>query len=605
LTRLIRLKADITSGAPSKHVVFDGALASSVPVVNTTQNPPPASAPVIAEKSKKQTPTQAPIVSSAAQVAVASSFKISGAMRISTLRKSFKDAFGSTLRVFRGKRFADDSSTVGSVSSNPIPHGSKIPIAPTVQVGLFEKEMFNQFGLRVQVASADDSELVDNELSLQDSCPFHFAGSPPASVVKKTALSGPLLHISGTMKVKEFRQSFQNAFGATLRVYQPNRPLPMNQIQAGEESTIASIADKAPAIQKKFSISPKVPVGKFEGDLWNHFGLRVDVALPDDSELADNRLALGDFSSVKPAQAPAPTPVVPSPVTPTVTASAPSPVPASTPPSTQTAPSVPVSSQSTAGPILKLAGKMKISGFRLAFRDAFGSTLRVYKGQHYADDDATIGSVAGKPIKHGTKFAFSSQVKVGDFEKDLWKHFGLRVQVRAPDDSELVDNELSLGQVSSTTPSKASVKQTPPVAAKQTPPVPAKQTPTPPIPSQPGQPKPATSKPQPSIPRGHFLLKLSGKMKIGGFRKTFRDAFGSTLRVYRGKRYADDGATIGSVAGKPIKHGTKFTLSPQLKVARMEEDLWKYFELRVQVRTPDDSELVDNDLTLGESGKVK
>ena len=94
-------------------------------------------------------------------------------------------------------------------------------------------------------------------------------------------------------------------------------------------------------------------------------------------------------------------------------------------------------------------------------------------------------------------------------------------------------------------------------------------------------------------------------MKIGGFRKAFRDAFGSTLRVYRGKHFADDDATIGSVAGKPIKHGTKFTLSPQLKVARLEKDLWKHFELRVQVRTPDDSELVDNDLTLGESGKVK
>ena len=51
------------------------------------------------------------------------------------------------------------------------------------------------------------------------------------------------------------------------------------------------------------------------------------------------------------------------------------------------------------------------------------NTLRVYKGQHFADDEATIGSVAGKLIKHGTKFAPSPQV-MGDFEKDLWKHFG-------------------------------------------------------------------------------------------------------------------------------------------------------------------------------------
>ena len=101
------------------------------------------------------------------------------------------------------------------------------------------------------------------------------------------------------------------------------------------------------------------------------------------------------------------------------------------------------------------------------------------------------------------------------------------------------------------------------------------------------------------------ILKLAGRMKIGGFRKAFRDAFGSTLRVYKGKHYADDGATIGSVAGKPIKRGTKFSLSPQVKVGRFEQDLWKHFELRVQVRTPDDSQLVDNELTLGESRKVK
>lgn len=594
LTRLIRLKADIVSGAPSKQVVFGGV--SSVPVVNTVPNPPPSPAPSEAVKSKTQQPfSQPPIASAVARSAFESSFKITGAMRIATLRKSFKKAFGSTLRVFRGKRFADDQSTVGSVASNPIPRGSKIHISPNLEVGLFEKEMFKHFGLRVQVASSDDSELVDNELTLQESCPFHVAGSPPAAA-QKTVLSGPILTLAETMKVKEFRQSFEDLFGATLRFFEPNRPLPMSQIEVGEEAMMGSIAEK-PLSKVSFSLSQKVLVGQFERDLWKHFGLRVQVAVSDDSELADDNLALGDFSYLKSGQAPASNPVVSSPVNPTVTAPVPSPFPSSTPPLPQTVPSCSVSSQSSAGPILRLAGKMKIGGFRKAFRDAFGNTLRVYKGQHFADDEATIGSVAGKPIKHGTKFELSPQVKVGDFEKDLWKQFGLRVQVRSPDDSELVDNDLSFGQISSYASSQVSLKQSPPLAVK------AEQTT--PIPSQPSQPKPTPLKPQPSIPSGHFLLKVSGKMKIGGFRKAFRDAFGSTLRVYRGKHYADDGATIGSVAGIPIKHGTKVTLSPNLKVARLEEDLWKHFELRVQVRTPDDSELVDNDLTLSESGMVK
>jgi hypothetical protein len=128
----------------------------------------------------------------------------------------------------------------------------------------------------------------------------------------------------------------------------------------------------------------------------------------------------------------------------------------------------------------------------------------------------------------------------------------------------------------------------------------------PPVPSsRPPSSSRATPARSESVPVDSPILKLAGRMKIGGFRKAFRDAFGSTLRVYKGKHYADDGVTIGSVAGKPIKRGTKFSLSPQVKVGRFEQDLWKHFELRVQVRTPDDSQLVDNELTLGESRKVK
>ena len=158
------------------------------------------------------------------------------------------------------------------------------------------------------------------------------------------------------MKVKEFRQSFEDLFGATLRFFEPNRPLPMSQIQVGEEAMMGSIAEK-PLSKVSFSLSPKVLVGQFERDLWKHFGLRVQVAVSDDSELADDNLALGDFSSFKSGQAPASNPVVSSPVNPTVTAPVPSPFPSSTPPLPQTVPSCSVSSQSSAGPILRLAGK--------------------------------------------------------------------------------------------------------------------------------------------------------------------------------------------------------------------------------------------------------
>lgn len=95
-------------------------------------------------------------------------FKVSGRMTVKSLRKQFKEAFGSTLRVYNGAKFADDDATLASIRKGDA-KGGEFEVRGNMLVGNFEKKMMDEFGIKVQVASKDDSKLVDNGISLTES----------------------------------------------------------------------------------------------------------------------------------------------------------------------------------------------------------------------------------------------------------------------------------------------------------------------------------------------------------------------------------------------------------------------------------------------------
>ncbi len=88
-------------------------------------------------------------------------------------------------------------------------------------------------------------------------------------------------------------------------------------------------------------------------------------------------------------------------------------------------------------------GRMKVSTLKKQFKDAFGSTLRVYKGKQFADEDATLASIRGEGAKGG-ELACKGNMKVGSFEDKVKELYGISVQVATPDDSKLSDNSLTL-----------------------------------------------------------------------------------------------------------------------------------------------------------------
>ena len=95
--------------------------------------------------------------------------KLTGNMKVKSLKADFKEAFGATLRVYKSASckggFADDNATLASIRAEGA-KGGELKIVGNMQVGNFEKKVAEMYGIGVQVANADDSKLADNTATL-------------------------------------------------------------------------------------------------------------------------------------------------------------------------------------------------------------------------------------------------------------------------------------------------------------------------------------------------------------------------------------------------------------------------------------------------------
>lgn len=92
-------------------------------------------------------------------------FTISGRMKVKTLKSDFKKAYGATLRVYNGNKFADDNDTLASIRKGDA-KGGDFSVHGKMLVGNFEDKIKEEYGIKVQVANADDSKLSDNKSTL-------------------------------------------------------------------------------------------------------------------------------------------------------------------------------------------------------------------------------------------------------------------------------------------------------------------------------------------------------------------------------------------------------------------------------------------------------
>ena len=101
-------------------------------------------------------------------------FEVENSMKVSELSKKFKAKFGLSLRVYKGKKIADDGrmtlKTLDQRTSQTSVNfsASNLKIKATLTIAQVEALFLENFGIVVQIADLENKNLVANELSLGD-----------------------------------------------------------------------------------------------------------------------------------------------------------------------------------------------------------------------------------------------------------------------------------------------------------------------------------------------------------------------------------------------------------------------------------------------------
>jgi hypothetical protein len=92
-------------------------------------------------------------------------------------------------------------------------------------------------------------------------------------------------------------------------------------------------------------------------------------------------------------------------------------------------------------------------------------------------------------------------------------------------------------------------------------------------------------------------ITVSGRMKVKTLRAQFKEEFGLTLRVYSGRSFADEDATLASIR-KSDNKGGDFSPKRNMLVGNFEDKMMSEFGIKVQIAGSDDSYLCNNDLSI-------
>lgn len=195
---------------------------------------------------------------------------------------------------------------------------------------------------------------------------------------------------------------------------------------------------------------------------------------------------------------------------------------------------------------LKVDGRMKVKTLKADFKKTFGYALRVYNTQnHFVDEELLLANVRqdAEANKSG-EFSIDPEWTVDEFEKKFKETFGIKVQVYTQDDTALADNNLKI------------------ISGKS--------------------------------------LKVDGRMKVKTVRENFKETYGFCLRVYNTQNhFVDDNLLICEVRqAENIDKSGNISINPEWTIDEFEKKIMETFGVKVQVYTPDDTKLADNNIKL-------
>ncbi len=91
--------------------------------------------------------------------------KVSGRQKVKSLKEAFKKEFGVSIRVYNGKKFADDDATLASIRAEGASGGGDFEVHGNTKVGNVEKQFKSDLGITIQIENAAGA-LADNNVTL-------------------------------------------------------------------------------------------------------------------------------------------------------------------------------------------------------------------------------------------------------------------------------------------------------------------------------------------------------------------------------------------------------------------------------------------------------
>ena len=202
---------------------------------------------------------------------------------------------------------------------------------------------------------------------------------------------------------------------------------------------------------------------------------------------------------------------------------------------------------------LSLKGNTKVAGLKGKFNDITGLSLRIYDGVKMAEDKATLSSIRKKDATG--VILLEADTQVSELVNRFSEEFGLKIQISGSDDSYICDGSKSLAEAL-----RDDSQKTKTTGEKEG-------------------------------------FSIDGRKQVGTLQKEFKEHFGLTLRIYRGRKLADSKTTLASIR-KEGKTGGNISPRKSMQVGNFEKKIEDLFGIITQVAGSDDSYLCKNELTL-------
>lgn len=91
--------------------------------------------------------------------------KVTGGSKVKKLKDDFKKEYGVSVRVYKGKQFADDDATLATIRADGAPSRGDFEVRGNTKVGNVEKQFKDQLGITIQIEDATGG-LADNNVTL-------------------------------------------------------------------------------------------------------------------------------------------------------------------------------------------------------------------------------------------------------------------------------------------------------------------------------------------------------------------------------------------------------------------------------------------------------